>query len=73
VQQDDQVAKRAFANGQSQHEIALMLTAGSAYVQQIHQTQGKEMARAYVNQTAKAAGRKVQMQKSLSKQQEQEL
>jgi hypothetical protein len=50
-----------------------MLTAGSAYVQQIHQTQGKEMARAYVNQTAKAAGRKVQMQKSLSKQQEQEL
>jgi hypothetical protein len=73
AQQDYQVAKRAFADGQSQREIALMLTAGSAYVQQIHQTQGKEIARAYVNRTAKAAGCKEQMQKSLNKQHELDL
>jgi hypothetical protein len=50
-----------------------MLTAGSAYVQQIHQTQGKEIARAYVNQAAQVVCNRVQKHLSLKKRQEQQL
>lgn len=54
VQQDYRVAKRAFEAGCSPRQIALMLIAGSAYVKQIHQQQGRAVARDYVNQTAQA-------------------
>lgn len=54
VQQDYRVAQQAFQAGCSPREIALMLIAGSAYVKQIHQQQGRAVARDYVNQTAQA-------------------
>jgi hypothetical protein len=56
------VGQKAFEDGQSQKVVSLMLTAGSPYVAQIHQEQGKEKARTYVNQTAKAACRREQKQ-----------
>jgi conjugative relaxase-like TrwC/TraI family protein len=49
--------RKAFEDGQSQKAVSLMLTAGSSYVAQIHREQGKEKARTYVNQTAKAVCR----------------
>jgi conjugative relaxase-like TrwC/TraI family protein len=54
VKLDYLVGRRAFAAGQSQKEIARMLVVGSAYVRQLEQAQGKEQARNYVNQTARA-------------------
>ncbi|NJN05065.1 MAG: hypothetical protein HC816_22835, partial [Leptolyngbyaceae cyanobacterium RM1_1_2] len=73
VQQDYLVAKRAFETGCNPKQIALMLIAGSPYVRQIHQSQGKDIARDYVNQTAQLACRNVQKQKNFRRQQEQEL
>lgn len=55
VQLDDLVGRRAFEDGQSQKEVSLMLVVASPYVAQIHREQGKEKARVYVNQTARAA------------------
>ncbi|MBW4466285.1 MAG: relaxase domain-containing protein [Pegethrix bostrychoides GSE-TBD4-15B] len=66
VQQDYLAAKRAFEEGCSPKQIALMLIAGSSYVQQIHQQQGKAVARDYVNQTAQAACSQASVQKRIS-------
>lgn len=54
VQRDYWISRRAFAAGCSQKEIARMLTVGSSYVQQLHQSQGRDKAREYINQTARA-------------------
>jgi hypothetical protein len=54
--------RKAFEHGQSQKEVSLMLTVASPYVAQIHREQGKEKARTYVNQTAKAVCRGTQKQ-----------
>ena len=55
VRLDYRVARRAFEDRQSFKDVALMLAAGSSYVQWIKQAQGKEKSRVYVNQTARQA------------------
>jgi conjugative relaxase-like TrwC/TraI family protein len=60
VRLDYLVGCEAFENGHNQKEIALMLTVGSPYVRQIHQGQGKDKARIYVSQTARAVCQKEQ-------------
>ncbi len=60
VRLDYLVGRNAFENGHNQKEIALMLTVGSPYVKQIHQEQGKDKARIYVSQTARAVCQKEQ-------------
>ncbi|MDJ0707966.1 MAG: hypothetical protein QNJ46_32235 [Leptolyngbyaceae cyanobacterium MO_188.B28] len=50
AQLDEWVARRTFASGESQRDIALMLVAGSPYVRRIDQKQGKSKAVDYVNQ-----------------------
>jgi hypothetical protein len=62
VQLDVEVARRAFADGQSRKAIALMLVAGSGYVKQMERSQGKSKAMVYVNQTARQACSKEQAQ-----------
>lgn len=54
TQLDGLVARRALADGQSRKAIALMLTAGSSVVKQIHRSYGKKRAMDYVNQTARS-------------------
>jgi hypothetical protein len=54
VKLDLRVGRRALADGQHWKDIALMLVVGSPQVMQIHQEQGKDKARAYVNQVVKA-------------------
>lgn len=61
VKLDYLIGQRAFEVGHSQKEVALMLAAGSPYVAQIHREQGKEKARAYISQTARAVCRKEQV------------
>ena len=51
VNLDLQVARRALKDGQTQKDIALMLSAGSPMVRRIIQDQGKQPAMLYVNQT----------------------
>ncbi|MEA5464725.1 MobF family relaxase [Leptothoe sp. PORK10 BA2] len=51
VQLDYLVAKQALADGQSQKQIALMLSVGSVMVKQICERQGQKMAVDYVNKT----------------------
>ena len=58
VRLDYRVCRRAFEDGQSFKDMALMLTAGSPYVQWMAQAQGKEKSRVYVNQTARQACQK---------------
>ena len=58
VRLDYRVCRRAFEDGQSFKDVALMLAAGSPYVHWMAQTQGKEKSRVYVNQTARAACQK---------------
>jgi hypothetical protein len=58
VRLDYLVAQRAFEHGRNQREIARMLTAGSLYVRQLEQRQGKEKARVYVNQIGRMVCRK---------------
>ncbi len=58
IKLDYRVCRRAFEDGQSFKDVALMLAAGSRYVQWIAQTQGKEKSRVYVNQTARQACQK---------------
>ena len=58
VRLDYRVCRRAFEDGQSFKDVALMLAAGSPYVQWMAQSQGKEKSRVYVNQTARAAFQK---------------
>jgi conjugative relaxase-like TrwC/TraI family protein len=65
VKLDYLVAKRAFADGQSQKQIALILTAGSSIVQQICQRQGQKMAMDYVNKTAWTACQRRQVNRKL--------
>ena len=57
---DFRVCRRAFEDGQSFKDVALMLVAGSPYAKWIAQTQGKEKSRVYVNQTARQACQKEQ-------------
>ncbi|NJO80929.1 MAG: hypothetical protein HC827_22120 [Cyanobacteria bacterium RM1_2_2] len=56
------VGRKAFEDGHNQKEIGLMLTAGSPYVRQIHQEQGKNKARIYVSQTVRAVCEERQQQ-----------
>ena len=58
VRLDYRVCRRAFEDGQSFKDVALMLAAGSPYVQWMAQAQGKEKSRVYVNQTARQACQK---------------
>ena len=58
VRLDYRVCRRAFEDGQSFKDVALMLAAGSPYVQWMAQSQGKEKSRVYVNQTARQACQK---------------
>lgn len=51
VNLDLQLARRALKDGQTQKDIALMLSAGSSMVRRIIQDQGKQLAMVYVNQT----------------------
>ena len=53
VNLDIQVARRALKDGQTQKDIALMLSAGSPMVRRIIQDQGKQPAMLYVNQTVR--------------------
>ncbi|MEA5464970.1 MobF family relaxase [Leptothoe sp. PORK10 BA2] len=53
VNLDLQVARKALKDGQSQKDIALMLSAGSPMVRRIIQDQGKQQAMVYVNQTVR--------------------
>jgi hypothetical protein len=55
IKLDYLVSRRAFEEGHSQKEVTLMLAAGSSYVAHIYQEQGKEKAKAYMSQTARAA------------------
>ena len=50
VNLDIQVARKAFRDGQTQKDIALMLSAGSSMVRRLVQEQGKQPAMIYVNQ-----------------------
>ena len=58
VRLDYRVCRRAFEDGQSFKDMALMLAVGSPYVQWMAQAQGKEKSRVYVNQTARQACQK---------------
>ena len=58
VRLDYRVCRRAFEDGKSFKDVALMLAAGSPYVQWMAQAQGKEKSRVYVNQTARQACQK---------------
>ncbi|MEM9009504.1 MAG: hypothetical protein AAGE59_39155 [Cyanobacteria bacterium P01_F01_bin.86] len=51
VNLDIEVARRALKDGQTQKDIALMLSAGSPMVRQIIRDQGMQPAMLYVNQT----------------------
>lgn len=51
---DRQVVFRALMNDESQKDIALMLTAGSAYVKRIHQGAGKQKTMLYIKQVVKS-------------------
>ncbi|MBF2047255.1 MAG: relaxase domain-containing protein [Elainella sp. C42_A2020_010] len=73
IKLDYLVSRKAFEDGHSQKEIALMLAAGSSYVAQIHHDQGKDKAKAYVSQTAKAASQQGQYRQSVRSKQEKEL
>ncbi|MEO0397208.1 MAG: MobF family relaxase [Cyanobacteria bacterium P01_A01_bin.137] len=53
VNLDLQVARKALKDGQTQKDIALMLSAGSPMVRRIIQDQGKQQAMVYVNQTVR--------------------
>ena len=50
---DYRVAHKAFSAGLDHKEIGLILSAGSAYVRQIHDHSGKQPALHYVNQTVR--------------------
>ncbi|MEO0435165.1 MAG: AAA family ATPase [Cyanobacteria bacterium J06656_5] len=65
VNPDLQVARRALKDGQTQKDIALMLSAGSPMVRRIIQNQDKQQAMIYVNQTV----RKVVSYRTLQKRQ----
>ena len=60
VRLDYRVCRRAFEDGQSFKDVALMLAAGSPYVRWMAQAQGKEKSRVYVNQTARQVCQKEQ-------------
>jgi len=60
VNLDLQVARRALKDGQTQKDIALMLSAGSPMVRRIIQDQGKQPAMLYVNQTVRKVLRRQQ-------------
>ena len=64
VNLDLQVARRALKDGQTQKDIALMLSAGSPMVRRIIQDQGKQQAMVYVNQTVRKVLRHQSLQKS---------
>ena len=68
VRLDYRVCRKAFEDGQSFKDVALMLAAGSSYVQWMAQVQGKEKSRVYVNQTARQA---CQKEKKLTRPQKQ--
>ncbi|MFG6094999.1 MobF family relaxase [Leptothoe sp. ISB3NOV94-8A] len=53
VNLDIKVARRALKGGQTQKDIALMLSAGSPMVRRLIQDQGKQPAMLYVNQTVR--------------------
>ena len=53
VNLDIKVARRALKDGQTQKDIALMLSAGSFMVQRLVNDQGKQSAMLYVNQTVR--------------------
>ncbi|NET33258.1 MAG: hypothetical protein F6K19_14760 [Cyanothece sp. SIO1E1] len=65
VKLDYLVGRRAFEDGQTPKDIALMLAAGSSYVRWINQEQGPERSRVYVNQTVRSLS---QMKNPLSEQ-----
>ena len=73
VQLDIEVARRAFADGQSRKAIALMLVVGSSYVSQVQRKQGKTRARSYVNQTVRVACQTKQTKGNLTRQKQLEL
>ncbi|WNZ24127.1 hypothetical protein HJG54_15515 [Leptolyngbya sp. NK1-12] len=74
IKLDYLAGKKAFEAGYSQKEIALMLTLSSPYVAEIDETQGKQKALAYVNQTVRAVCRKVHEQEiAKGKQRQKEL
>jgi ATP-dependent exoDNAse (exonuclease V) alpha subunit len=50
---DKLVVSRAFCDGHSRKNIALMLAAGSTYVRQVHSEAGQHQAMFYVQQTVK--------------------
>ncbi|NEQ55196.1 MAG: hypothetical protein F6K11_34595, partial [Leptolyngbya sp. SIO3F4] len=64
VNLDIQVARRALKDGQTQKNIALMLSAGSSMVRRIIQDQDKQPAMLYVNQTVKKVISRQSMQKN---------
>ncbi|MEM1238639.1 MAG: MobF family relaxase [Cyanobacteria bacterium P01_H01_bin.26] len=68
VNLDLQVARRALKDGQTQKDIALMLSAGSPMVRRIIQDQGKQQAIVYVNQTLrKVLNRQIMQKPQLNK------
>ena len=74
VNLDIKVAQRALKDGQTQKDIALMLSAGSSMVRRIIQDQGKPPAMLYVNQTVrKVLSRQQKRNISRSRQYDQEL
>ena len=74
VNLDLQVARRALKDGQTQKDIALLLSAGSSMVRRIIQDQGKQQAMVYVNQTVrKVLSRQQKRNITRSRQYDQEL
>ncbi|EKU98218.1 conjugative relaxase domain protein, TrwC/TraI family [Leptolyngbya sp. PCC 7375] len=74
VNLDLQVARRALKDGQTQKDIALLLSAGSPMVRRIIQDQGKQQAMVYVNQTVrKVLSRQQKRNITRSRQYDQEL
>lgn len=72
-QLDYLVAHQAWIDGLEQKDIGLMLSAGSGYVQPIHEHSGKLSAVRYVNQTIRKITYQVSIRKMLKQQSQLEL
>ncbi len=68
VKLDLRVGQQALADGYSAKEVGRMLVVGSPYVREIEQSQGKDKARQYVNQTVRAIAQGEQAQRSSKRQ-----
>ena len=57
---DRLAAVKAFNDGRSRKDIALMLTSGSLYVRQLYASNGKQKALLYIQQTVRGVGQQKQ-------------